>query len=402
MWTGDKTGQGWRLFNNFVLVLSRKMSIVTLSDSLIQRLPAADGRILRDRTVCGLCLKVGRRSRTFLIATSVAGKQFRMTLGRWPLISVDEARRTALPLLQKCRLGHFPSSHVQQKLPTLIEAIDQYCETKKLKDSSKERYLSIVRTHFRDWQDLGVEKLGDHSFAEHCQRFAQSKGAALVEVGRGLIGALFKYLNVTFGLFLESPFNKLAAAGLMPERAGPRPRKLMEADLSVWKKAVECLPEAQRDYLFLSCYTSLRRHECADITLAQIDFDRGILSIPKTKTNRPHSLPITPAMNEILQRRCRGLCGREKLFDGVSVDHVAEMAQRAGAPDFMLHDLRKMVATIGEKLGVSDAIKRRILNHAAKRNDTLHRHYVSLSEVDIRDSMIAIQERLQTLMRNFP
>ncbi|MDB5795718.1 MAG: hypothetical protein JWR25_2097 [Noviherbaspirillum sp.] len=107
-------------------------------------------------------------------------------------------------------------------------------------------------------------------------------------------------------------------------------------------------------------------------------------------------------MNEILQRRCRDLCASERLFEGVSVDYVAEMAERAGAPDFMLHDLRKMVATIAEKLGVSDAIKRRILNHAAKRNDTLHRHYVSLNEADIHDSMTAIQERLQTLMRNFP
>ncbi|MDB5795719.1 MAG: hypothetical protein JWR25_2098, partial [Noviherbaspirillum sp.] len=292
-WQGDRwvlrtKGQELELFSTILSWFCLgKMSIVTLSDSLIQRLPPADGRILRDRTVCGLCLKVGKRNRTFLISTSVAGKQFRLTLGRWPLISVAEARRIALPILQWCRLGNVPLSPVPPKFPVLAEAIAKYCEAKKLRDSSKERYLSIVRTHFRDWQNLTVDKLADGSFAEHCHRYAQTKGAALVEVGRGLIGALFKYLNATYGLSLESPFNKLAAAGLMPERAGPRLRKLMEADLPIWKNAVERLPEGQRDYLFLICYTGLRRHECADITLAQVDFDRVFFSSRGRKQTGP-------------------------------------------------------------------------------------------------------------------
>lgn len=123
-----------------------KMSIVTLPDALIKRLTASDGRILRDRILCGLCLKVGKRTRTFLIATSVSGKQFRCTIGRWPIVSVDEARALALPILQDCRRGLVPSKQLPRQLPTLVEAIANYCEAKKLKDSSRERYLSIVRT----------------------------------------------------------------------------------------------------------------------------------------------------------------------------------------------------------------------------------------------------------------
>lgn len=39
--------------------------------------------------------------------------------------------------------------------------------------------------------------------------------------------------------------------------------------------------------------------------------------------------------------------------------------ERLGRPRFMLYDLRKLVATTGERLTVEDAVLRRILNHSA-------------------------------------
>ena len=60
----------------------------------------------------------------------------------------------------------------------------------------------------------------------------------MVEVARGLWGALIKYLNAVHGLELDSPFAKLAAVGLMPERAQPRARVLQERDLPAWRAAL--------------------------------------------------------------------------------------------------------------------------------------------------------------------
>lgn len=53
-----------------------------------------------------------------------------------------------------------------------------------------------------------------------------------------------------------------------------------------------------------------------------------------------------------------------------------------------------MLATVGEQLDYSDAVMRRILNHKAKRSDTLHRHYIRLGSTDILDALAAIQQRL--------
>lgn len=129
-----------------------------------------------------------------------------------------------------------------------------------------------------------------------------------------------------------------------------------------------------------------------------IGLKEAVLRVPETKTGRPHTLPITPVMKAILDRRCAGLAPEDLLFKGVSAEHLWNMAQRQGAPRFMLHDLRKMVATVGQKLGISDAVLRRILNHIAPKTDVLNRHYVGLTSDDVFQGLQRIQEELDALM----
>lgn len=117
-----------------------------------------------------------------------------------------------------------------------------------------------------------------------------------------------------------------------------------------------------------------------------------------TKNGKPHSLPITQLMREILERRCIGLAEEDELFAGVSAEHIHQMAMRLGAPRFMLHDLRKLVATVGEKLGLGDAVIRRILNHTAPKSDVLHRHYVGLGGGDIAGALERIQGTLRDVL----
>jgi len=369
--------------------------IITLTEALLERLTATDGRILRDRVLCGFAVRANKRRRTFLIATSVKGKQVRMMLGYWPLMSVEEARGHAMAVLRECRAGRIPSRAQPKPLPTLREALIAYGEAKNLKASSRKRYDSLFRTHFAAWLDRSVDDLTSPAFAEHCAAFASSKGNALVEVGRGVVTALIRYVNAVHGLQLESPFTRLAGAGLLPERAKPRARVLQEADLPSWFAAVESVPEKPRDYLFLALLSGLRRNEVRNLRRRDIDLVGGVLSVSDTKNGKPHSLPITSTMRTILVRRCEGLQPDDELFAGVSAEHVASMAIRAGAHRFMLHDLRKLVATVGQRIGISDAVMRRILNHTAPKTDVLHRHYVALGAIDVAESLESIQRALE-------
>ncbi|MDN7637132.1 tyrosine-type recombinase/integrase [Burkholderia cepacia] len=331
---------------------------------------------------------------TFCIATSVRGKQVRVTLGRWPLITVAQARELALPILRKCREGEYVVAAVRVQLPTLRQALAEYAKAKKVKSSSLTRYQSLLNTHFRDWLDRPVSALRESAFGVHCHKFAQSKGAALVDLGRAIIGSIASYLGAVYGVTIESPFVKLRAAGLLPQRPEARARTLTEGDLPTWHRAVGTLPELQRDYLKLILLTGLRKNEGGEIKCMDVDLKQMIITIPETKSRKPHTLPVTEMMREILERRCEGLEPSSRLFEGMSVDHVTEMAERAGAPCFTLHDLRKLLASVGARLGVGDSILKRMLGHAPKRGDVLHRHYVSLGPNDIEYSLDAIQCKL--------
>lgn len=70
------------------------MPIVVISESLLRRSTAADGRILRDRVLSGFCVRLNARKRTFLVATSVKGQQYRRMLGHWPLAADERGRGT--------------------------------------------------------------------------------------------------------------------------------------------------------------------------------------------------------------------------------------------------------------------------------------------------------------------
>lgn len=147
--------------------------IVLITESLLQRSTATDGRILRDRFLQGFCVRLNKRKRTFLVAASVRGKQFRMMLGYWPLMSVEEARGKAMEVLRQCRNGERPSRKVPQDFPTLWVANVGYYKTKGIKASSQRRYESFFRTHFGAWLDQPVDHMGHGAFAEHCHNFAQ-------------------------------------------------------------------------------------------------------------------------------------------------------------------------------------------------------------------------------------
>lgn len=68
----------------------------------------------------------------------------------------------------------------------------------------------------------------------------------------------------------------------------------------------------------------------------------------------------------------------------------------------MLHDLRKMQATVGERLGLSSAVLHRILNHTAPKTDVLRQHYVGLDFGDVMKPMEKSQTERNRLCRRTP
>ena len=107
----------------------------------------------------------------------VGTKRFRKVLpsfcpgGMVSIVMISETlllRATATDgrILRECRAGKTPSRAVPLSLPTAREALVAYCEAKNLKPVSCKRYDSLMRTHFGDWLDRDRRGL-------HCCRHAQ-------------------------------------------------------------------------------------------------------------------------------------------------------------------------------------------------------------------------------------
>jgi len=62
------------------------------------------------------------------------------------------------------------------------------------------------------------------------------------------------------------------------------------------------------------------------------------------------------------------------------------------------HDLRELLATVGERIGLSSVVLRRILNTTAPKTDVLHRHYVGLGVADVVDGLERIQTEMSLLL----
>lgn len=122
------------------------MPIVLITEALLVKSTVRDGRMLRDRMLSGFCVRMNARTRTFRVAASVAGQQFRLTLGHWrPLISVEEARSRAMAVLRECRAGRLPAREIKKTLPTVSEALTAYCAAKGIKPSSLQAASAMTR-----------------------------------------------------------------------------------------------------------------------------------------------------------------------------------------------------------------------------------------------------------------
>ena len=178
------------------------MSIVLITEALMRRSTLKDGSLLRDLMLSGFCVRMNARKRTFRIATSEAGKQFRMNLGYWPLMSVDEARAQAMQVLAQCRRGERPARPAVLVAPTLRELYLDYAGSRVSRLQARlamnrsiaptSRIGLIARCRIGRWWS-------SKSTAMHLPR---PRGPALVELGRGVVGSLVKYVNALHGLTL--------------------------------------------------------------------------------------------------------------------------------------------------------------------------------------------------------
>ena len=340
-----------------------------LTDARVSAIsPPKSGRIeYPDDLVRGLRLRVGAGGRKAWIVRTRAGKeQVNKTLGPYPLISLAAARDQAREFL----INLAKEGEVRSKR-TFGELADHWIEhVAKMKNKSwhnQERRLEIyVLPKWRNTDLASIRRADVRDLIDGID--------GIVAPGRALtiIRTLFRYA-------MGRDWMDASPAEAIPNPSTdiPRDRYLDMKEVAQVYRAADLLGYPFAGFLKLLILTGQRRTEVASIRWADIDLDAGawILASEDTKSARAHLVPLSPQAVELLkatpqfgpfvwssdgETHIKCYSQSKKKLDSLLV------AKGAALKPWRLHDLRRTAATHMVRLGVSELVVGRVLNHAAQ------------------------------------
>ncbi len=130
-----------------------------------------------DSEVRGLCLFVGKRSKTWYFQKDVGGQTKRIMIGRFPVISAQAARQTAMELALE--MGRGAGKVAQIGAPTLEAALEGYLGRPKLRSDAHKRSLrKQFELHLKEWLKLPLDEISKKMVVEKHQSMAATPSAA--------------------------------------------------------------------------------------------------------------------------------------------------------------------------------------------------------------------------------
>lgn len=320
-----------------------------LTDTFAKRIaPAGAGTEKHwDTEVKGFVLFAGKQAKTWYFQKDVGGRTSRVKIGRYPIISAQAARETALSLaLEKSRGA---GREVQRRAPRLEEAMETYLARPKLRSETyKLDTRQQLALHLGDWLRLPLDEITRAMVVDRHRSLARTPSTANHTLRR--FRAIWNHARRVFDL-PECPT-------LAIEWFEERPDATIIDDLAGWRQAVEALqnPIHRVLYKFL-LFTGLRKTEALTIEWKNVLEDR--VHLPITKNGRSFDLPILPLHHDILAP-LRGLHPRLVFPSPKSPSGRVTQPERIS---WSPHAHRRTFATVAVEAGVLEEIVGRLLNH---------------------------------------
>ena len=367
-----------------------------------------------DDTLSGFGVRVTPSGRkTFICRYRSDGVRRQYTIGRYGVITAEEARAEARRILGAVVLGDDPASdrHDVRAAIRFADLVDAYLEGHgpKLKERTREDYENALHKH-------AVPMVG-HMRAEVI------KASDLNKIHLQLADHPYRANRVI--AYVSSVYSWGGKQGLIPRECNPardvtrfreqgRERYLTENELdrlgaALRRAETEGLdwtikvdgdnakhlpkPESRRTVypshvtgaIRLLLLTGCRLREILNLMWSDVDFDRNFLTLPDSKTGRKVVF-LNIAAADILKNLPRvGSC----VIPGDHPDRPrhdlnkpwAHIRKAAGIEDVRLHDLRHTHASIGASCGLGLQIVGKLLEH---KSTVTTQRYAHLADDPLR------------------
>ncbi len=343
----------------------------------------------------GLHLRVTNTGiRTFSAMFRLNGKLTRRTIGRYPLVSLANARASALDIMRKAQEGIDAREHRSREEATLTygELVAAYVE-KHLKPNTRSGdKIKQGLTHFR------MARFTKRRVADIRRRDIIEVIDEIVADGK-LQGAInhLRHLKMLFNwaagrdMIATNPTDGIKSPG----RTTERDRILSDAEIvAVWKTTAR-LPEPFGAMYRMFLLTGQRRTEVATMRWSEINDTVWTIPREKVKKDRPHAVPLTKTALATLAGLTR-YPGNDFVFttntsstrrpdDGARPSSnfnktKQELDRVSGTSGWTIHDLRRTVRSKLAEMGVPEVVARKVLNHETGKVDRIYNRYEYLPE----------------------
>jgi integrase len=355
-------------------------------------IPDSGRATYHDTKATGLQLRISSTGiKTFSVFKRVKhGSPERVTLGRFPEMTIEQARRKAAEINSLIMEGKNPADRIREakREMTLDDLFNEYMERRAAFNRRPDKPKATYRLYLSTW---GRRKLSTIKH-EEVDRLHKKIGR---EIGIVTANIVLKLLHVMFNKAInewriwkgENPAHGIAK---FPEQS--RDRFLQSDELPRFFQAVaEEENETIRDYVLISLLTGARRSNVLAMRWQDINFDRAEWRIEETKNGTPQTVTLSPEAIEILSNR-KSTDNGIFVFPGTGeAGHLMEpkkgwkrILERAGISDLRIHDLRRTLGSWQAKTGASLAIIGKSLNH---KNQNTTAIYARLDLDPVRNSV---------------
>jgi integrase len=359
-----------------------------LTDALVRSLKPDPERQFEvwDARISGFGLRVSPSgTKSFVLLLRQQGRLRRLTLGRYPDLSLAEARSKAFEAKGMAASGLDPKP--RQEPPEkkadhrFVSVVGDFIERHaKRKTRSWEQTRQILNREFvaiLGKRDIGAVEKRDISriLEQIVERGSPSAANHAFRVVR-------KFFNwcLEQGLIDASPVLGLKASA----RTVDRDRVLSDAELrSIWISS-SALRYPYGTVVKLLLLTGQRRDEVVSMRWDELDLTTGHWTIPgtRTKNGKPNEVPLSPPAVELLTATPHWVSefvfparGRpERSFSGFSKSKRA-LDEASGVSGWRLHDLRRTLATGLARLGTDPHVVEHVLNHQTGSMSQIARIY---------------------------
>jgi integrase len=357
------------------------MATVQFTDILLRKFkPPPTGRAeIYDGRIPGFGLRVTACGTKTFFVVGRHGKAFRrVSLGRYPTLTLENARRKANDALRSLADGTDPqqSKRIERTrnadlFPAVVAVFfELHCDRQNRASTAAETQRLLTGNFMTPWATRRVSEITKTDVLNVIDGI-MARGAP--SAARHAFAAIRKFFNwcAERGYIEQSPCLTLKP----PAKHNSRDRVLNDQELGAIVTAAAGQGWPFGAIVQLLALTAQRRGEVVGMRWEEIDTRAKLWSIPgsRTKNNRPHVVPLTATALAIIAKLprlntspfvfpARGYTDRP--YSGYSKGK-RELDATANLHDWTLHDLRRTAATGMAKAAVPPHVVERLLNHVS-------------------------------------